>query len=83
LVSILASVGLKYGFPGMPFLDQMVVAFLAVVAFMVLFSLVEGKMENDGKGLVFEPGLFRTGKVFNITATLILVILMVLYIIFW
>jgi SSS family solute:Na+ symporter len=83
LVSIIASVGLKYGFPDMPFLDQMVVAFLAVVAFMVLFSLIKGKLQNDGKGLVFEPGLFSTGKIFNITATLVIVILMILYIVFW
>jgi SSS family solute:Na+ symporter len=83
LVSILASVGLKYGFPDMPFLDQMVLAFLAVAVFMVLFSLLEGKMANNPKGLVFEAGLFRTGKMFNITATLVMVILLVLYIVFW
>jgi SSS family solute:Na+ symporter len=83
LVSIIASVGLKYGFPGMPFLDQMVVAFLAVTVFMVLFSLMEGKIANDPRALIFEAGLFRTGKVFNITATIIIVILLILYIVFW
>jgi Na+/proline symporter len=83
LVSIIVSVGLKYGFPGMPFLDQIVAAFLAVTVFMVLFSLMDGKMANDPRVLIFEAGLFSTGKLFNITATLIIVILLVLYILFW
>jgi hypothetical protein len=50
---------------------------------MICFSLLEGGMANDPKSLVYEPGLFRTGKVFNVTATLVMVILLILYIVFW
>ncbi len=83
LSSIVASVVFKYLTPGIPFLDQMVLTFLVVVILMVIYSLIEGKRADNPRGISLSPGLLKTDRTFNIAATAILVILLVLYITFW
>jgi SSS family solute:Na+ symporter len=82
-VSIIASVGLKIWFSGIPFLDQMVFGFIIVIIFMIVFSLVEGKFADDQKAFKITTSLFITDKVFNVFATVILIIFLVLYTAFW
>ncbi|MBS2213943.1 sodium/solute symporter [Carboxylicivirga mesophila] len=83
VVSIVASVLLKFGFPDMPFLDNMLVAFLITASFIILWSLVEGRYHMNGKAIMVCRGAYRTGFVFNVAAVGIIVILLALYISFW
>ena len=82
IFSIPISVGVKFIFPEMPFLDQMLVSFFIVVALIVLISLY-GRKESVNKGLTLRKGIFNTDKSFNILSIIIALILSVIYILFW
>ena len=70
-------------FINLPFMDQMFWTLLITVGIMVAISYQEGKGADHEKGIVLTPDVFKTGKSFNISATIICVILAVLYFIFW
>lgn len=81
VLSIPVSAGIKFIFPEMPFLDQMLVAFFIVAAVIVLLSLF-GKKGAD-KGIVLPKGIFKTERSFNLLSLIILLVLGVIYTVFW
>ena len=65
-----------------PFLDRMGYIFLILSVIMILISL-STKQERDVKSIHFTKELFKTSKVFNVSAVVIIIILAVIYGIFW
>lgn len=83
LASIPVAFGLKFLPIEMPFLDQMFYTLIITMAVIVGFSLNTGKGDDDAKAIPLFPETFATGKRFNISAYILLVILVALYAIFW
>ena len=85
LLSIPLSVAIKWGFPGMPFIDRMGTVFVISVAVIVGISLWESgrkKSEDVGEG-VLDRSMLKTDPVFAGLAFGILAITTALYVIFW
>jgi solute:Na+ symporter, SSS family len=75
---------LKWIYPSMPFLDNMVVSFLIISVQMIITSLLDkkGKIKADGWSL--PAGIFKNNDpVFRWATAGIILILCVLYAIFW
>ncbi len=70
-------------FLNLPFLDQMLWTWILSMIIMVIVSYLETKGKDNEKGIELSKELFRTGKGFNISALVIIVILIILYTIFW
>ena len=70
-------------FVSIPFIQQMFWTCLLSIGIIMLVSQIEGKGELDEKGLVLNKETFRTEPVFNIGATVVMIILAVLYALFW
>jgi solute:Na+ symporter, SSS family len=82
LVSLPLSAAFKYGFPDMPFLDRIVLVFIALSAIIIVMSLWESK-GKDHKQIEMSRKEFRTDPLFNIGAIGSLILLATLYVIFW
>jgi len=82
ILSIPVSAAIKFLIPTMPFLDQMMVSFLVLSAFIVIISLLENN-QVESRGLELSRKIFRTDKVFNLLSIIIAVIFSAIYIIFW
>jgi SSS family solute:Na+ symporter len=84
LITLPVPVMLKWIFPAMPFLDNMVVAFFIICLQMVITSLIwKDKQEKDFKWEL-PRGIFRNSDPVFIWASVgIVIILAVLYLIFW
>ncbi len=67
----------------MPFLDQMLYTCLITMAVIVMVSLITAKHDEDPKSIPLPRETFITGKSFNISAYVIMLILVVLYAVFW
>jgi SSS family solute:Na+ symporter len=69
-------------FVNIPFLDQMM--FTAVLSFLIIMaiSLYESKVA-DSKGIPLDKELFKTSPVFNIGATIVMLLCAILYVVFW
>lgn len=67
----------------MPFLDQMLYTCLITMAVIVMVSLVTARHDEDPKAIPLPRETFITGKTFNISAYIIMLILVVLYTVFW
>ena len=83
LVSIPLSALLKYTVPGMPFMNRMGVVFLACVALIVLFGLLDPKSKDNPKALEVDRSMFRVSTGFMVGALIVMGILAALYIVFW
>jgi len=83
LVSIPVALGLKFLPIEMPFLDQMLYTLLITMATIVGVSLSTGQGDDDPKAIPLFRETFVTDKVFNISAYIMLIILVVLYAVFW
>jgi len=70
-------------FLNLPFLDQMLWTWILSMIIMVIVSYLETKGKDNEKGIELSKELFRTGKGFNISALVIIVILIILYTVFW
>jgi SSS family solute:Na+ symporter len=70
-------------FPDIPWMHQMGWTFLITMGIIALFSWMENKGMDDEKGIPLTRALFKTGKVFNISAFIIMLLLATLYAIFW
>jgi SSS family solute:Na+ symporter len=84
LITLPVPLLLKWIFPAMPFLDNMVVSFLAISAQMVITSLIW--KEKPGKAVQWSlpKGIFRNSDPVFIWASIgIFIILTILYLIFW
>ncbi len=83
LASIPIAILLKVLPAELPFLDQMMYTCLLTMATIVMVSLTTAKTEDDPKAIPLPRETFITGKNFNISAYVILMILAVLYTLFW
>lgn len=83
LISIPLSALLKYTVPGMPFMNRMGWVFLACLALIVLFGLLDPKSKNNPKALEAESSMFRVSTGFAAGALIVLGILAALYIAYW
>lgn len=87
VVGILASIPiallLKLPAVELPWMDQMLYAFLLTAVVIILVSLSTNKEEDDPKAINFTNSMFKTGRIFNVGAYAICIILVVLYAVFW
>ncbi len=67
----------------MPFLDQMLYTCIITIVVIIGVSLSSGKGDDNSKAIPLLKETFTTGKAFNISAYIILIILVVLYTVFW
>jgi SSS family solute:Na+ symporter len=67
----------------LPFLQQMMATCILTLIIIFGISHIELKDKNDTKGIVLTSKLFETKTAFNISAVVICVILVVLYVLFW
>jgi SSS family solute:Na+ symporter len=70
-------------FVNLPFMNQMMWTFILSLVIMLIVSYMENKGADHEKGIPLSRQLFATGKVFNISSTVIIGILIVLYFVFW
>jgi len=82
VLTIPLSLGFKLLLPGLPFLDRMGAVFLILSLLVVIITLIEGKGVHEN-AIRIDRDLFRTGRVFNVAAVGIVVILTLLYARFW
>ncbi len=83
LVSIPVALGLKFLPIEMPFLDQMLYTLLITMATIVGVSLSTGQGDDDPKAIPLFRETFLTDRVFNISAYIMFIIIVVLYAVFW
>ena len=83
LASIPIALALKFLPIDMPFLDQMLYTLLMTMAVIVGVSLNTGEGDDDPKAIPLLKETFLTGRAFNISAYIILIILVLLYSVFW
>ncbi len=83
LISIPAALALKFLPIDMPFIDQMLYTCLITIVVILFVSLTTGEGDDNPKGIPLLKETFSTGRNFNISAYLILIIIAVLYIVFW
>jgi len=81
VLSIPISALIKYLFPEIPFLDQMLISFFMVLAIIITISVFGPK--ETSKGIDLPKGLFSTEKSFNILSLIIMLFLAAIYIKFW
>lgn len=83
LATIPAGILLERLLPSLPFLHRMGWVFLALVAIMVVVSLIDVKGRRTGRKIEIDRAMFRTTPAFTFGMVLILGILAALYIVFW
>lgn len=84
LLSIPVALGLKF-LPGvaLPFMDQMLYTLLVTIVIIMGVSLTTGSGDDNPKGIPLTKDTFSTGKIFNVSAYAMMLILAALYTIFW
>jgi len=82
LLSIPLAVGFKF-VPGMPWMNQMGLTALITMIIIAIVSYLDGKGQDDAKGIPLTKDIFKTSPSFNISAFAISIILVVLYALFW
>jgi SSS family solute:Na+ symporter len=83
ILSIPVALLLKINIVDLPFLDQMLYTFLITIAIAAMVSLNTNEGTDDPKGFTLMATLFRTEKIFNISAYTICLILAIIYTVFW
>jgi SSS family solute:Na+ symporter len=83
LISIPLSALLKYTIPSLPFINRMGWVFLACVALIVLFGLLDPKSKNNPKGLEVEASMFKVPMSYMVGILIVIGILAALYIVYW
>ena len=80
LGSFVFSFGMKFLFPGLPWMDRMGLVFLMCCALIVLL----GKKGQPANAYTrHDPALFHTGRMFNVMSVVILAILIGFYYFWW
>ncbi|MCB0594114.1 MAG: sodium/sugar symporter [Lewinellaceae bacterium] len=67
----------------LPFMNQMFWTCIATMAIIAAASYLENKGADNEQGIPLSRQLFATGRAFNISALVICLILLVLYVAFW
>ena len=70
-------------FPDLPFLDQMGYTALLTMAVIAIVSWIDGKGQDNAKGIPLNAELFKTAPKFNIGAFGIMIVLAALYAFLW
>ena len=70
-------------FPEIPWMNQMGLTAVLTMLVIVAVSYIQGKGEDDVKGIPITTRLFETGTGFNVAAFTIMILLAVLYGLFW
>lgn len=85
IASIPVALLLKASIVDLPFMDQMLYTTLITMVVIMGVSLTSAKegVDDDEKAIPLTSDMFKTGKIFNISAYLILIILAFLYSYFW
>lgn len=83
ILSIPIALVLKLSIVDLPWMDQMLYTCIITMVIIMGVSLSTGGEADDSKGIELNTSLFRTGKAFNISTYLILLILAFLYTFFW
>ena len=83
VISIPLSVLLKYTIPSMPFMNRMGVVFLACVALIILFGLLDPKSKDNPKALEVDSSMFKMSTGYLIGVIIVSAILAALYIVYW
>lgn len=83
LMSIPVALALKFLPVEMPFLDQMFYTCIITIVIIIGVSLTNTQGDDNHKALPLLRDTFITGRGFNISAYIILIILALLYSIFW
>ncbi len=79
VVSIPLSIIIKACFPMFPFLDRMGLAFLILSVFVVVYSSIENYDTNKLSEFKLDRSIFRTSKMFNLIAVVVVFLLIVIY----
>jgi len=83
LSSIVVALLLKSPAVDLPFMDQMFYTLIITMVIIMGVSLTTAESVDDPRGIALSASTFKTGEVFNISAYIILLILVVLYTVFW
>ncbi|MFV0541207.1 MAG: sodium/sugar symporter [Aestuariibaculum sp.] len=70
-------------FVDLPWMNQMGLTFLLTALVIIILSLMQNKGTDDAKGIALTKNLFKTSPLFNISAFIIMIILVALYAFFW
>jgi SSS family solute:Na+ symporter len=76
------STAMKFAFPGLPWMDRMLIVFFLCVLTIFVTASLERKGPSN-KAVEITPGLFKTSRTFNIVSVVIMAILVVFYILWW
>jgi len=83
LISIPVAFLLKSSSLEMPWMDQMFYTCLITMAVIVMISLSNNPDDDDSKAIKLTSKIFKTEQIFNISAYVIITILVMLYVLFW
>jgi len=70
-------------FPVMPFMNQMGLATVISIIIVMILSYIQNRGKVDIKALPVNRDMFRTSRDFNVSALVIIIILVLLYTVFW
>ncbi|MEQ8336062.1 MAG: sodium/sugar symporter [Cyclobacteriaceae bacterium] len=70
-------------FVTLPFLHQMMITCIASILVIMVISHLEGGGKDNARSILLSKKLFETSPTFNISATIIFLILVALYALFW
>jgi SSS family solute:Na+ symporter len=76
------SVLLKIFMPQLPFMNRVLVVFLALSIMIIIISKIESSGPSD-KSIIIEKSMFKTSWQFNFGSIILSVILAALYLVFW
>ncbi len=83
VLSIPLSAVLKYTMPDLPFMNRMAWVFLACIALIVLFGMLDPKSKKNPKALEVEASMFKVPMSYAIGMVIVIGILAALYIVYW
>jgi len=83
MASIPVALALKFLPVEMPFLDQMFYTLLITMVIIVGISLSTGQGDDNPRAIPLLRETFVTGKAFNISTYIMMIVLVVLYTVFW
>ena len=83
IVSIPLSALFKYYIPSIPFMNRMGIVFLACVALIILFGLLDPKSKQNPKALAVDSSMFKMSTTYLIGVVIVSAILAALYIVYW
>jgi len=83
VISIPIALALKFLPVDMPFIDQMLYTFLMTLVVIIGITLTTADTDDDKKSISLNKKLFETGRKFNVTAYVVMILITLLYAVFW